>query len=150
MNVQLEKRFGELEVLLVKLEEVSIRNRQVNETKKEVAKALDGKPYYYGEYKGTLQPHDSDPTKVITYVRHQVTGSESLWIFDSLVALEHYRTIQSFANWESYHQAKMEEHVSDMEKLMIRYNYKEKERHEILGNLCLKHNVSYKNYRRAM
>lgn len=142
----LNNRFRKLETALVGLvEQYRVRN-QINEEKKAVAQELIGSVYYWGDYSGTVIPHNTDPTKVIAHLTHQKTGIDCHWSFDAFKVMEHVLSIQQFNSWQEYHDAIMLRDAADYEQMMIGFKFSEERITKEMQAFCTKFNVPYKSY----
>lgn len=117
---ELLKRLEGLDSFIDVLASRAEERRKLDFKKKETALWLKGKPYYYGNYAGTLRLDQHDETKVFAEVVEQTTGNKCLWKFDSLVALKHYEENKHFTSWKEFNDDQQRRFGIEFKKLKRR------------------------------
>lgn len=147
MNNLWKERLSELEkVMETKTGENKENWRETRITKKMVAKAIVGFPYYWGEYSGTVIPCERDETRVTVHIVEQNTGGVCFWVFDSLYVYEHLLEIKDFEDWSTYDCANKLRFAKEHEVLLVKLGYGQNVIIEKMNEYCQKFKIPFKNH----
>ncbi|WPS85317.1 hypothetical protein SMD22_01435 (plasmid) [Brevibacillus halotolerans] len=145
MDTVLKGRLEELYDAIKVLAEIFEKQRQIKKEKAVIARSVNGLPYYWGEFSGTIHPSTRE-TDVEARLIHQVTGEEVHWILDAYRVNEHLLKIKEFSSWKEYDKASKLSFAVSTEQMLVKCGRSEIEVAEKMTEYCSKFKIPYKTY----